>query len=595
MSVDIHERESEESAGKEKSALAYKTRLYREKASILHNVDIVHAPVSAAAKLDEIRSPFGMGVYASGNENFAAAHFVRDGVRVAEDVLHLRPEIAEETIFTAVTFQALTDNPKQDAKKGAYHHEYRSKKLIHKQPHLSDETREKAVEVLKKVSLKWGGTEDEMAYYGARDATPLVIRLIDKYDKAYPDKKILEKEVTRTTGEKIKVRESMKEAVSCVVGGLLDSERGLLEYKRENRLGISNQYWKDSATSLLFSNGEPANHDGEIAEISVQAVTFDALQSADRLLTSKEKNKIVTKEAVKRQLNKDEVRDIFTEEERSALFGLLDEEEGSQLKVLAKIVQKQVLKKFWMEKEQFFAPALDRDPDTDASRQLDTLTSNPVSVLSSGILEDLPEDERDKYVLPTVRMLLSPEFVTDAGIRCAALRHERIINLSAYHWSHAVWPKDTEEFAQGLDRYGFNSAAEQMRIRMINAVNIAGDTLELFYVDGEGRTNFDPHGKQKALKESSAEKLTFMAATQGEENQAWTDSSMMNAEEQMRKQSASSTRSRFEDELLTPLPKAELLKTKDEIVKAYPKDYYFLIDTKKGEELDAQWNPEWWE
>ena len=589
MSADTHEAANANTSEKKTSPLGYKTHLYGEKLPTRNNFEIVYTPVLAALKLDEIRSPIGMGVYASGNENFAAAHFTRDGTRVAEDLLMLKPEIAEETILTAVRFQATSDNPDQDALSGAYHHEYRSRALIEKQPHLSDETRKKAVDILGKLGPKWGGTVDEMAYYGARDVTPLVVRLVAEYDKTYPGKRILEQEVQRKDGERVTVRESMKGAVSCVVGSLLSSERGLLEYKKENQAGIDNQYWKDSATSLLFRDGTSANHKGPIAEISIQAVTFDALQAADTLLTPDEKNKIVSKEDVKEQLSKAEVQDAFSEEEKVELFALLDEEDGSQLKVLAKIVQKQVLKKFWMEDEQFFAPALDRDPDTGASRQVDTLTSNPVSVLSSGILEDLSEEEKQAYVVPTVRMLLSPEFVTDAGIRCAAVRHESLLDFSAYHWSHASWPKDTEEFAQGLDRYGFYPEAEQMRIRMINAVNIAGDTLELFYVDGEGRVNFDPHGKQAALQGSETQKLTMIATNRGEENQAWTDSSILRAEAEMQR----GHHGESEGEVLRSMPKAKLLKTEEEILEAYPRDYYFLIDTKKGKELDAKWNPEW--
>jgi len=222
------------------------------------------------------------------------------------------------------------------------------------------------------------------------------------------------------------------------------------------------------------------------------------------------------------------------------------------------------------------------------SRKLSPAALLKITLAVADVLQ-LSEEEKQAYVVPTVRMLLSPEFVTDAGIRCAAVRHESLLDFSAYHWSHASWPKDTEEFAQGLDRYGFYPEAEQMRIRMINAVNIAGDTLELFYVDGEGRVNFDPHGKQAALQGSETQKLTMIATNRGEENQAWTDSSILRAEAEMQR----GHHGESEGEVLRSMPIAKLLKTEEEILEAYPRDYYFLIDTKKGKELDAKWNPEW--
>ncbi len=159
MTVNLHEGLSEVNSSERKNpVLTYKTHLYSDKAPVGSNVEITYVPISASLKLDELRSPIGMGVYASGNENFAAAHFVRDGVRVAEDLLDLRPEIAEETILTAVKFQALSDDPRKDALSGLYHHEYRSRKLIDNQAHLSQETKEKAVNILQKLGSKWGGT-----------------------------------------------------------------------------------------------------------------------------------------------------------------------------------------------------------------------------------------------------------------------------------------------------------------------------------------------------------------------------------------------------------------------------------------------------
>ncbi len=84
---------------------------------------------SAEMDLRRLRSPDCHGVYASAGELYADAVFGRDSIEAAEDLLHLRPDIAREVILTLAHLQRTADvSPgpnSSEEERGRIHHEHR--------------------------------------------------------------------------------------------------------------------------------------------------------------------------------------------------------------------------------------------------------------------------------------------------------------------------------------------------------------------------------------------------------------------------------------------------------------------------------------
>lgn len=582
---------------------SYKTYIYGKRLK-LKNGDRqipIFFPISPLRTLNMVRSTIGMGVYASSNENFAAAHFTRDSVAVSEDMLDVDPKIAEETIITAVRFQALENNKNNDARPGGYHHEHRDLKMIQRLPSKNKNLKEFAKARLLRVSSMWGGNEHEVTYYGGADATPKVIRLVGLFLKQYPKSRILNKKVKHTKGSYIKVRESIVLAIKYIFQCLLESDLGLVEYQTRNPLGLKNQYWKDSATSLLFSDGRLANHNNKIAEIGIQGLVYDSLFYVKEFLTYDEINEIFSKERLEFLLDKPFIKESFTKEEYSNILSVLNSE-TNYLDLLLLILQKQTLNKFWMKDKKFFSPALDRDPENGKVRQIDTLTSNPSVLLNSVIFDNLSDKEKQYYLMPTISKLMGSEFITDVGIRCAALKHFNLLDFYDYHWSGTSWPIDSHTFAKGLAHQKLSRLAEQVWIRIINGLFLAGSMVEFFNVDFDGRVNFDSFGRQPYLKVDSKEPKVYTSTIKApvlpEANQAWTASCANYIQryfKQKRKYSdITSWQKDLETKLLVKIPKAYVLCDEKDFLSVYPTQYYFIVDTESGEKLAAKWNREWY-
>ena len=136
------------------------------------------------------------------------------------------------------------------------------------------------------------------------------------------------------------------------------------------------------------------------------------------------------------------------------------------------------LRDFWMPARRYFGYAMDRGPDG-RRRLLSATQSNAGWVLASGLLDDLPEEERRVYIEGIVRTLFSADLLTDAGLRGRALADSKP-RFRNYHEN--VWPVDTFMTAKGLRRQGFDELAEQLEARLLNVMNALGS-----YYDHRGR------------------------------------------------------------------------------------------------------------
>jgi glycogen debranching enzyme len=194
---------------------------------------------------------------------------------------------------------------------------------------------------------------------------------------------------------------------------------GYVEYRKRSARGLDNQGWKDSWNAVVHPHGSLAEPPIALAE--VQGYVYQAKSRLAR---------------VARDLGEDE------------LATRLDRE-AAELK-------ERFNRDFWMDREGFFALALDG-----RKAQVRTITSNPGHCLWSGIVDE-------EKATRVARRLLSPALSSGWGIRTMAAKQAPFDPLG-YH-TGTVWPHDNSLIAHGLKLYGFD--AEAMRI--IDQLSLAG-------------------------------------------------------------------------------------------------------------------------
>ena len=239
-------------------------------------------------------------------------------------------------------------------------------------------------------------------YYGAADATPLYVVLLDEYE--------------RWTGDTRLVRELEFEARAALnwideYGDLQGN--GYVSYKRRNeKTGLENQCWKDSWDSISYRDGTLPGFPRATCEL--QGYVYDAKMRGARL-----------------------ARRVW----RDPDFADKLEKEAADLK-------RRFNRDFWVEEGEYFAVALDAD-----GRQVDTLTSNNGHLLWSGIVDK----SKAKAV---ARHLMGARLFSGWGVRTLAEGEGRY-NPIGYHVG-TVWPFDNSFIAWGLRRYGFKDEAAQI-------------------------------------------------------------------------------------------------------------------------------------
>ncbi len=430
----------------------------------------------ALEKLSLIRAPRGYGVYASAGAKYQFAVFGRDSLEVGEDLLFADQPLCKEILLAVARLQGQKLHVANEEEPGKIHHEYRAISLngmpISRIAKL----------ILDYLSSRWGGDVDGLRYYGSVDSTPLFVRLVGRYVAEYGPE-ILEEIVIDRHGRRRPMRDHVRAAAEWVRHRVEDSSWQLLEFQRFNPKGLPYQAWKDSETGYLHTDGTRANADGGIASIEVQGYAYDALVTASNLVA-------------------------------------LDNDDAEKYRQSAQKLQSQTLKLLWMDgKQPFFAIGLDRD-GTGQARQIQTYTSNSAAVLDSGLLLDLPDATRAKYVDPIVDMIMSNEFLTDVGIRTRALRHTSLINFPDYHGSLVSWPKDTYDIAKGLRRHGFEVSATKLEDCLLAATDRSSEFYEFYYIDHEGNVEYR-YGSHVRTVESSGK------VNVPEPSQAWTISAII--------------------------------------------------------------------
>ena len=246
-------------------------------------------------------------------------------------------------------------------------------------------------------------------YFGAVDATPLFVVLLDEYE--------------RWTGDRGLVRELEPEARAALhwIDAYGDrSGNGYVSYKRRNEeTGLENQCWKDSWDSISFRDGTIPGFPRATCEL--QGYAYDAKIRGARL-----------------------ARTIWRDP------GFADD-----LEKQAADLKRRFNRDFWVEDGGYFALALDEE-----GRQVDALTSNIGHLLWSGIAQRAKARE-------CVRHLMGSRLFSGWGVRTLAEGQGRY-NPIGYHVG-TVWPFDNSFIAWGLRRYGYKAEAARVAAGILDA------------------------------------------------------------------------------------------------------------------------------
>nr|MDT0659939.1 glycogen debranching N-terminal domain-containing protein [Micromonospora sp. DSM 115978] len=239
-------------------------------------------------------------------------------------------------------------------------------------------------------------------YYGAVDATPLFVVLLDEYE--------------RWTGDTTLVRQVEKEARAALAwldefGDLAGD--GYLWYQRPNAPGgPENQCWKETAGAISYADGRLPGFPRATCEL--QGYAYDARMRGARLARK--------------------------------VWG--DPAYADRLERAASDLREQFDRDFWITDRGYYALA--RGPDGD---HVDALASNMGHLLWSGIVEPHRADD-------VVGHLLSGRLYSGWGVRTLAQGESRH-NPLGYH-TGTVWPYDNSFIAEGMRRYGYAQEAARL-------------------------------------------------------------------------------------------------------------------------------------
>ncbi len=257
--------------------------------------------------------------------------------------------------------------------------------------------------------------EWDFPYYGSVDSTSLFIILAGKYLQQTDDRIFL-----------LKIWSNIVAAFNWITNyGDVDGD-GYVEYERKNPYGLFHQGWRDSVEDHLKIRPP-------IAIVEVQGYVYAAYQSIVALARNLGKNNI-SKEALSR----------------------------------AEVLRKKFNRDFWVERENYFALALDGE-----KRQRKTIASNPGHLLFTGIVA------KDK-VKPLILRFFQPDLWTPYGIRNLSSR-EPDFNPYSYHMG-SIWPHDNWITYKGLEVLGFNRDADRIKKALLQAYSTLGKIPELYAV-----------------------------------------------------------------------------------------------------------------
>ena len=251
-------------------------------------------------------------------------------------------------------------------------------------------------------------------YYGSVDSTPLFIILAGEYFKHTGDKELLSQLWNSIFAAFMWIRKY----------GDRDQDT-FVEYVRQNSYGLFHQGWKDGV-------GDHLKIKPPVALVEAQGYIYAAYQTL-----------------------------AFLEKE-------LGKNHASRMETVSEILKKKFNKDFWMERQRYFALALDG-----AKRRKEVITSNPGHLLFTGIVAQ-------SKIKPLVSQLFQPDLWTSYGIRTHSTQDSEFDPYSYHRGS--VWPHDNWIIYKGLQHLHFNQYADRIKKALLRAFKELEKVPELYAV-----------------------------------------------------------------------------------------------------------------
>lgn len=197
---------------------------------------------------------------------------------------------------------------------------------------------------------------------------------------------------------------------------------GYLEYRTRSSKGTKNQGWKDSGDAIVYDDG--GSVPPPIATCELQGYWY------------------------------------LAQELMGLLSWVMDARvDAKAYRARASALKERFNRDWWVDKEQFYALALDAD-----KRQVGAVTSNVGHCLACGII--------DRERLPAVvGRMFAPDLFSGWGIRTLSANHA-FYNPLSYHRG-TVWAVEQASIAFGLRRFGFEA-------RMIDLTSALFDLAQLY-------------------------------------------------------------------------------------------------------------------
>jgi glycogen debranching enzyme len=391
--------------------------------------------------LDSVQTP--NGIQASNDYLFRGAEFPRDEMEVCFQLLPWLPSLVRRSIFSILSRQGRQVNSITEEEPGRIFHELRQLYVGGERVGAEQE------EILRELGRKWGGSEEELCYYGAVDTTPNIVRLVGKYAAQEGDG-ILDSVVRHNSGKTVPLADALLAAVNWVMRRTAESDIGLLEFHRSNPQGHRWQVMRDGHTSYMHEDGSLANAERPIASLDVQGLAFDCLIYATELLPDHPD------------------RDAWLDR--------------------AQRVRRTTLDMFWLD-EGYFAMAIDRDQD-ERPRQVKTETTMGAELLETRFFDDLSVEEQKLYVGNMTRRIFSEQFLTPVGLRSWALRYTDLMPYAGYQSSLVSWGIMTDKAARGYRAAQMAPLGALLEDRMVDGFEKSERFWELWYVDRDGRVAY---------------------------------------------------------------------------------------------------------
>ncbi|MEV6494177.1 amylo-alpha-1,6-glucosidase, partial [Actinoplanes sp. NPDC051633] len=354
--------------------------------------DLARCVHKGLADLDALSMPApgvpGAIVPAAGAPWFLTV-FGRDSLLTSLFALHHRPELAAGTLQVLAATQGRTTDESRVEEPG---------KVIH-------ETR--------RGELATTGEVPYGRYYGSVDATPLFLMLLAAHHEVTGDDRLARR---------------LEPAARAAVGWMLGPgglTAGYLRY-RTDLPGLVHHCWKDSADSIVFSDGTPAA--GPIAVAEAQGYAYRALLGTARLA--------------------------------ARVWG--DPDFSAMLTATAAGLRDRFAADFRLP-DGFVALALDA-----TGAAVDAAASNAGHVLWCGLLDD-------DWAATVAERLARDDFFSGWGVRTLAAGQAAYHPMS-YHRG-GVWPHDTAIAVAGLAAAGRRAEAAIIADGLLAAASHTGDRL----------------------------------------------------------------------------------------------------------------------